>query len=98
MKKIINYLNSVQMLVGIFFIILFLLVVGAAAILLFVSDEQLILRIFGAAILLFASGNCMDKAVKHFKKGLNYIRNYTKEERDHAGDLILARVVNGKYL
>lgn len=96
MKKITNFFNSVSFFVGLFFLILTGLCLFGIYALIFLGSDALFLKIVGSLVILLAAGSSFDFALKHLKRWIKYIRNYSMEERLDAGDVILCRVRNGK--
>ena len=96
MKKILNFLNSMQTLAGHFFLLLFGLCVFA--VIKFIEEGFYGLNIFGTVLLCGCALLMLLTAFDHFKKAHEIVNRYTKEERDHAGDLLIGRVQGGKYL
>lgn len=98
MKKLFNYLNSFQMLIGLFISFFAVLCVFLGVIICIRYQTSLIVTILVSAFCLFGGVAIFMTAKKFLVAGINIVRNYTKKERDEMGDLILGRVQNGEYL
>lgn len=97
MKKILNFFNSVQTFVGLFYLLLSGICFYCAYGLMHSSDS-LGLRIIGTIIIGACALLLLIPTWEHFKKAYDLTTHYSKEERDAAGDLLIGRVQGGKYL
>ena len=96
MKKILNFLNSMQTLAGIFYLLLSgLCVFGVVK---FIEEGLSGINIIGVVIIGGSALLLLLPAFDHFKKAHDIVNHYTKEERDRGGDLLIGRVQGGKYL